>query len=122
MPENIGKRAVAGVLLLQAGQYTMDSWSTLNSSPWTGENVGADPEKLDSLKRYCTHAAVVSTLYCAGAGILAESWWPVIGAVVNNAYLAWIYKTAVERARAAAANGSKPSWGMGNASVNVGDY
>lgn len=119
MAENLPERALAGVLILQAGQYTMDAWSTLNSSPWTGENVGADPEKLDSLKRYCTHAAIVSTGYCTGAGLLAKSWWPIIGSLINNAYLIWIYKTAVDRAKIAATEGKPNTWGMGNAQVNT---
>lgn len=117
-----GRNAIAAVLLLQSGQYVMDTWSTLNSSPWTGENVGADPEKLESLKRYCGHAAVVSTLYCVAAAWIAGSWWPVIGAAVNNGYLAYVYSTAVQRAQAAAAvkaeEGKLNTWGMGEAKVN----
>jgi hypothetical protein len=113
-----GRRAMAAILLLQSGQYTMDTWSTLNSSPWTGENVGADPEKLESLKRYCYHAAAVSTAYCAAAAYIDGSWWPIIGAVVNNAYLAWVYKTAVDRAQVAAEAGKPNDWGMGEAKVN----
>jgi hypothetical protein len=113
------KRGLAGVLLLQAGQYTMDVMSTLQSSPWTAENVGADSEKVESLQRYLKHALIASTIYCAGAAWLAESWWPVAGSAVNNAYLLWIYNSAIQRAKDAAANGSVPAWGMGNAQVNV---
>jgi hypothetical protein len=117
--ETMTKRGLAGVLLLQAGQYTMDVMSALQSSPWTAENVGADAEKAESLKFYLRNALVVSTVYCAGAAYLAESWWPVIGSVINNAYLLYIYNQAIAKAKVSAANGSTPEWGMGNAQVNV---
>jgi hypothetical protein len=114
------KRGLAGVLLLQAGQYTMDVMSTLQSSPWTAENVGADAEKAESLQYYLRNALVVSTIYCAGAAYLAESWWPVFGSVINNAYLLYIYNQAIAKAKVAAQKGSTPAWGMGNAQVNTG--
>jgi hypothetical protein len=114
------KRGLAGVLVLQAGQYTMDVMSTLQSSPWTAENVGADAEKVASLRHYLNNALVVSTAYCAGAAYLAESWWPIIGSVVNNAYLLYIYNSAIKRAQDAAVKGAQPEWGMGDAQVNTG--
>lgn len=116
----ITRRGLAGVLLLQAGQYTMDVMSTLQSSPWTAENVGADPEKVESLNFYLQNAMIVSTIYCAGAAYLSESWWPVVGSVINNAYLFYIYRQAIAKARVAASKGSSPAWGMDNATVNVG--
>jgi hypothetical protein len=115
------KRGLAGVLLLQAGQYTMDVMSTLQSSPWTAENVGADAEKVESLRRYLNNALVVSTVYCAGAAYLSESWWPIIGSAINNAYLLYIYNSAIARAKQAAVKGSTPAWGMDNAQVNTGN-
>jgi hypothetical protein len=118
--DGMTKRGLAGVLLLQAGQYSMDVTSTLQSSPWTAENVGADAEKADSLQFYMKQAVVVSTAYCCGAAYLAESWWPVVGAVVNNMYLWYIYKQAIQKAKDSAARGNVPEWGMGNAQVNVG--
>jgi hypothetical protein len=117
--ETMTKRGLAGVLLLQAGQYTMDVMSTLQSSPWTAENVGADAEKVQSLRRYLNNALIVSSVYCAGAAYLSESWWPIIGNVLNNAYLLYIYNSAIQRAQASAAKGASPDWGMGNAQVNV---
>jgi len=116
----ITKRGLAGVLLLQAGQYTMDVMSTLQSSPWTAENVGADPEKVESLNYYLKNAMVVSTIYCVGAAYLSESWWPVFGSAINNAYLYYIYNQAIAKARDAARKGSIPAWGMDNAQVNTG--
>lgn len=116
----VTKRGLAGVLLLQAGQYTMDVMSTLQSSPWTAENVGADPEKVESLNFYLKNAMVASTAYCFGAAYLSESYWPIIGSVINNAYLYYIYKQAIEKARVAATKGQTPAWGMDNAQVNVG--
>jgi hypothetical protein len=116
----VTRRGLAGVLLLQAGQYTMDVMSTLQSSPWTAENVGADPEKVESLNYYLKNAIIVSSVYCAGAAYLSESWWPIFGSVANNLYLYHIYNQAIGKARVAAAKGNTPAWGMDNAQVNVG--
>lgn len=89
----------AAILLMQAGMYTLDSYSTLNSSPWTAESFGGDPDKLNSLREYIAHAVVVSSLYCGGAAWLAERWWPIIGASINNLYLVWLYDRAARRAQ-----------------------
>ena len=96
------KGGLAAVLFLQAGMYTLDSYSTLNSSPWTAESFGGDPGKLKSLKEYVCHAAVYSTIMCAGAALLAPPGlrqWPIIGAVANNGYLIWLYRRAAARAQ-----------------------
>lgn len=99
------RRAVAGVLFLNAGMYTMDAMSTLNSSPWTSENFGADPEKAASAREYVMHALGVGTAYCTVAAVIAGSWWPIAGAVVNSAYLGWIYKRALDRAQESGSTG-----------------
>lgn len=97
------RRVGAAILFLQAGMYTLDSYSTLNSSPWTAESFGGDPAKLDALKEYVTHAAVYSTAYCTASAVLAPPGlriFPIAGAVINNAYLIWLYRRAAGRARA----------------------
>lgn len=38
-------RGVAALLFLTSGMATFAAYSTLRSSPWTAENVGADLEK-----------------------------------------------------------------------------
>ena len=104
MPEGLpfdgnGDRAISAVLFLQAGMYTMDAMSTLNSSPWTSENFGADPQKAQSAREYVLHALGVGTAYCAASSAIARSWWPLLGAGVNALYLFWIYERALARGR-----------------------
>lgn len=97
----VTKRSVSAVLFMQAGMYTLDAYSTLNSSPWTAESFGADDARAQSLKEYVKHACVYSSLYCAGSAYLAQSWWPIAGAVVNNVYLIWLYNRASQRGKMA---------------------
>jgi len=89
--------------------YTLDAYSTLNSSPWTAESFGGDPQKMKSLREYVGHAMVFSTLYCAGSAIIGASWWPIYGSVINNGYLWWLYRRAAQRGAKAGAVG----WGSG---------
>lgn len=115
---NGGRQALAAVLFMQALMNVMDTYSTLNSSPWTAENVGADAEKVASLREYVTHAALFSTATSVAASVIAGSAWPVAGAVVANGYLVWIYHRAVQRGRATGSDGSGwftgSSWGGGS--------
>lgn len=87
-------RGVSALLFLTAGMNVLDAYSTLNSSPWTAESFGGDPHKMASLRKYVGHAMGYSTLYCAAAAVIGQSWWPVYGALVNNAYLWWLYRSA----------------------------
>lgn len=103
------KNAVAALLFLQSGMYVLDAYSTLNSSPWTAESFGGDPDKVRSLKEYVGHAMVYSTVYNVAAAVIAESPWPVIGAVVNNTYLVWLYWRASRRGAKTGSEG----WGTG---------
>lgn len=93
------KRAIAGLLFLSSGMTTFDAYSTLNSSPWTSENFGADPEKAKSAMTYVKHAVVFSMSYAVVSAVLAETWVPVIGAVVANIYLVTLYKRALAKGK-----------------------
>jgi hypothetical protein len=112
-----GRNAVAAVLFMQAGMTVFDTYSTLNSSPWTAENVGADPEKMASLREYVAHAAGFSTAMCVASAVIAGSAWPIWGAVIANGYLVWIYKRAADRGKAAGSDGKgwfgSSGWGGG---------
>lgn len=94
------RRALAAVLFLQSLMTVMDTYGTLNSSPWTAENVGADADKVKSLREYVTHAVVFSSVTCVASAVIAGSAWPVVGAAAANGYLVWIYNRAVTRGRA----------------------
>jgi hypothetical protein len=98
-PTSDAGRTAAALLFMQAGMVVFDTYSTLNSSPWTAENVGADPDKFASLQEYVMHAAIYSTAYCVGAAVIGNSAFPLYGAVINNCYLYWIYNRAATRAK-----------------------
>lgn len=95
------RRGVGALLFLQAGMTTLDAYSTLNSSPWTAENFGADPDKARSCRGYVRHAIVFSTGYAVAAALLGESILPIVGATIANVYLYWLYERGLSRAVAA---------------------
>jgi hypothetical protein len=112
----VGGNAIGAVLFLQAANMTYQAFGTLNSSPWTTENVGADAEKMASMYEYVTHATV-SAFAMAGVGAyVARSWWPVVGVLVVDAYLVWIYHRAAQRGSAAGSVGKGwfGTWGREN--------
>lgn len=92
------RRSVGALLFLTSGMTTFDAYSTLMSSPWTAENVGADPEKAASIREYVNHAIAFSMIYAFASAMIAESAMPLIGAAVANLYLWWIYQRATMRA------------------------
>lgn len=97
-----GKRGTAAMLFLGGIYVSLDAMSTLNSSPWTAESFGGDPEKEDSLKEYVHHALGVSLGCSAISATIAGPglWWaPVLGTLIVNAYLYYLYTRAIRRAR-----------------------
>jgi len=101
-------RAVAALLFMTSAMTTLDAYSTLNSSPWTSENFGADERKARSCREYVAHAVVFSSVYAVASGVLAGSWWPVVGSAVANGYLVWLYERALRRGAAVGSSG----WGQ----------
>ena len=95
--------ALAALLFMSSAMMTLDAYSTFESSPWTAENFGADPIKAKSCREYLMHAVGYSLAYAIFSAIISKSWWPVIGSVVANAYLVWLYLRALKRG---AVNGS----------------
>lgn len=95
-------RATASVLFLGGVYVSLDAMSTLNSSPWTAESFGGDPDKEDSLKEYIAHAIGLSTVCSIISGSIAgPRLWiaPVLGAIIVNVYLFFLYRRAVKRAQ-----------------------
>ncbi len=107
------RRALGAVLFMQASMNTLDAYSTLNSSPWTAESFGADERRSKALKEYVAHAVVYSMAYATAGALITGGklgWFIIIGAVVTNFYLVWLYMRASKRGREAGssdwANGS----------------
>jgi hypothetical protein len=95
-----------GAILFQgASTNAMDVYSALNSSPWTAENFGADPEKARSCKEYVAHSVLISTFYAVIASLIAGNWWALIGAAIANVYMWWLYHRALRRAQATGSKG-----------------
>jgi hypothetical protein len=99
------QRSVAALLFLTSAMTTLDAYSTLNSSPWTSENFGADETKAASSRRYVRHAIVFSMGYAVVSATIAQSLWPIAGSVVANAYLWWLYEEALAKGAEAGSKG-----------------
>lgn len=107
MPELGGAsgNALAALLFMTSAMMTLDAYSTLESSPWTAENFGADPVKAASCREYLTHAVVYSMAYAVASAYIAKNWWPILGSAIANAYLIWLYLRALERGKVTGAAG-----------------
>jgi hypothetical protein len=92
------KNAVAALLFLNASTMTMDVYSALNSSPWTAENFGGDPEKAKSCMELVYHSIAVTSAYGVAGSVIARSWWPIIGTVLADTYMFYLYWRALSRA------------------------
>lgn len=99
-------RLGSAILFIQASTNAMDVYSALNSSPWTAQSFGADPEKRKACMEYVYHSLGVTAFYSISAAVLAKNWWPIIGWGLASSYMYWLYKRALERAQT---SGSK-SW------------
>jgi len=97
--------AIAALLFLNSSMNTLDAYSTLNSSPWTAESFGADERRAAALREYVAHAVVYSMLYAVAASVIARGKMAtgaiLVGAVVTNAYLVFLYARASRRGREA---------------------
>lgn len=100
-----GARAVSAMLFLQSSMTMMDTFSALNSSPWTAESFGSDPKKQASCREYVWHGLGTAAFYSIVAAILAKNAWPIIGAGVGGIYMYWLYMRALDRADAAGSTG-----------------
>ena len=97
--------ALAALLFMTSAMTTLDAYSTLMSSPWTAENFGADPNKAASCREYLTHAVCYSMAYAVASAFIAKSWWPVVGSILANAYLIWLYLRALDRGKTSGSSG-----------------
>lgn len=91
-------RVASAILFITASTNALDVYSALNSSPWTAQSFGADPEKRASCMEYVHHSIVVTSAYAIGASLLAHNLWPIIGAAIANVYMYWLYRRALGRA------------------------
>jgi hypothetical protein len=96
---NDAERGLSALLFIQASTNALDVYSALNSSPWTAQSFGADPEKRRACMEYVHHSIGVTAFYAIAAAVIAKNPWPVIGMVIADGYMYWLYKRALDRAQ-----------------------
>jgi len=92
-------RGLSALLFIQASTNALDVYSALNSSPWTAQSFGADPEKRRACMEYVHHSIGVTAFYAIAAAAIAKNPWPIIGMVIADGYMYWLYTRALNRAQ-----------------------
>lgn len=96
--------ANAGIFLMALAE-AFNVYGALNSSPWTAENFGADPEKARSCRRYVLQADVVNVALGIGTSLISESPWPLLGIGLITVYMHWMYERALRKGAVAGTDG-----------------
>ncbi len=86
--------------MLVGAIFALTMFSSFTSSPWTMENVGADPSHAASARRLVNIAVATAVLAGAGAAFLDRSWWPLVGGIGGAAGMWWLYDDALRKAQA----------------------
>jgi hypothetical protein len=107
-------RAISAILFIQASTNALDVYSALNSSPWTAQSFGADPEKRRACMEYVYHSIGVTAFYAIAAAAIARNPWPIVGMVIADVYMYWLYSRALSRA----VQSGSTSWGDSGARPN----
>lgn len=98
------KSAAAGIFLMALAE-AFNVYGALNSSPWTAENFGADPEKARSCRRYVLQADLVNIALGVGTSLVAENPWPLLGIGLITLYMHWMYEKALKKGAVAGSDG-----------------
>lgn len=98
------KSAAAGIFLMALAE-AFNVYGALNSSPWTAENFGADPEKARSCRKYVLQADLVNVALGVGTSLVAENPWPLIGIGLITVYMHWMYEKALKKGAVAGTDG-----------------
>lgn len=96
--------ANAGIFLMALAE-AFNVYGALNSSPWTAENFGADPEKARSCRRYVIQADVVNLALGIGTSMISQSVWPLLGIGLITVYMHWMYERALKKGAVAGTGG-----------------
>jgi hypothetical protein len=96
--------AGAGIFLMALAE-AFNVYGALNSSPWTAENFGADPEKARSCRRYVLQADAVNLALGIGTSLIAGNPWPLLGIAVITVYMHWMYERALKKGAVAGTAG-----------------
>jgi hypothetical protein len=96
--------ASAGIFLMALAE-AFNVYGALNSSPWTAENFGADPEKAKSCRQYVLQADAVNVALGVGTSLIAKNPWPLLGILLITVYMHWMYERALKKGAAAGSDG-----------------
>lgn len=88
----------AGLFLMSLGS-AFEVLSAMNSSPWTIENVGADPTKAASAMKYTYLGLGMAGAIGAGASLLTGTIWPLIGVALVSIVMILVYRKAIANAQ-----------------------
>lgn len=88
----------AGLFLMSLGS-AFEVLSAMNSSPWTIENVGADPEKAASAMKYTYLGLGMAGAIGAGAAMLTGTIWPLLGVAIVSVVMIVVYRHAISNAQ-----------------------
>jgi hypothetical protein len=94
----LDRRTASALLFIGASTNALDVYSALNSSPWTAESFGGDPEKAAACREYVYHSIAVTSFYATVAAVIAKNPWPIVGMVLADGYMYWLYDRALKRA------------------------
>ena len=96
--------ANAGIFLMALAE-AFNVYGALNSSPWTAENFGADPEKARSCRHYVIQADVVNIALGIGTSLISKNVWPLVGIGLITVYMHYMYERALKKGRMAGSSG-----------------
>lgn len=104
MASSAERTAAAGIFLMALAE-AFNVYGALNSSPWTAENFGADPEKAKSCRHYVLQADIVNIALGIGSSLVAKSPWPFLGIAVITVYMHYCYERALRKGKTAGSAG-----------------
>lgn len=103
----VERYSITGIAVMVAWGESFQVFGSLNSSPWTARNFGADADKAASMRSYVVKACV-NNLLMGGLGswllqLAGESqWWlPLVVTSAISAYMYWEYDSALRAGMAA---------------------
>lgn len=87
----------AGLFLMSLGS-AFEVLSAMNSSPWTIENVGANPQRAKSAMKYTYLGLSMAGAIGVGASLLTGTIWPLLGIAIVSALMIFVYRHAIKSA------------------------
>lgn len=99
------QQAMGAGLFLMAVHEAFNAYGALNSSPWTAENFGADPEKAASCRRYVLKATGANVVLGIGSWMVSGSAAPFLGICGVSAWMYWEYEKALKKGAVAGTTG-----------------